>query len=84
MNAPHFSCYAPRPEAHLPAIDRAALYVIRQAKGFFRSSGMSLADVAVQVSRTFGVKVTAVVLREVMERLKDAGLVKAGVKGWRR
>lgn len=45
-SVPTFACFAPNPAAHLTPTQARVLSALRQAKGFFRSSGLTVTDIA--------------------------------------
>ena len=71
--SPQFICFRPDPAAHMPLMERAVLQVLRDVRGFLRSSGAS-AEILAAILRH---RVPAVSLRSVetaLESLRRVGL----------
>ena len=74
--SPQFVCYQETPAAHLSVEERAVLQVIREARGFFATRGLTASDVVLRLRHHPDIrKPNPQRARVVCKRLEKAGLL---------
>lgn len=80
---PTFVCFRDTPEAHLDSDEKAVLRVLKDARGFYKSSGLSIPD----LMKRLGWKTaeSALEIQALLLSLERLGLAKKLSSGnWRR